>query len=688
MRHFREYNFLLIAVVLAMALRFLYFQELTSEPANTYPIQDAEYHDYWAHGMATGQWAPPTGYHDPEIQQHPYFRPPGYAFFLAGIYRLTGGSVYAAVVLQMILGLMNIGLVYMIARNTAGRGAACTAAFIMAVYWPLIFFEALLLDTILHLTLMLSALLVLGKCTLLRVRHPCMNTLAGGLLLGCAAVVRPTTLLFIPIATIWMGWWLYHDRRSRIFRQLLILLLGCILAIMPVTLRNVIKTGQPVLISANGGLMLYMGNNVEATGLTGTGGLNAIQTGKYRSCFDYPAFVDYLGQQQGDELNYAQASRLLIGKALASIKHHPRMFLKSLWNKALLFWGPLEIGHNNEMHFGRIYSRVLGCLPGSFSLLLAFAIAGVLPALPVFRKDNVLSGTQGPELLISGAWTVWLLLYAAIVFLSVWPFVFSSQYRVPMIPVLAVFCGAAMWRIIYGILNQHSQTAVATAAAGLLLFALLRINHTGYTPSPAPYFYQRAAVYERLGQPQKAMAAYRQVLEHNPKHAWAHGALGTLLARSGHLPRAIDHMQQAVLVEPDYPRVRVNLAYALYLAGDTVSALQHLQYILQDNPNDHEALNTAAWILATHPDPEQRKGAQALQYALRLNKLTQYGNIQYLDTLAAAYAANDAFEKACEIAEKAADQARRIQKTAMARGLQERAEKYRKRQPHISRPAP
>jgi tetratricopeptide (TPR) repeat protein len=64
-------------------------------------------------------------------------------------------------------------------------------------------------------------------------------------------------------------------------------------------------------------------------------------------------------------------------------------------------------------------------------------------------------------------------------------------------------------------------------------------------------------------------------------------------------------------------------------------------------------LNDLAWILATHPDPEVRDGAEALEPAQRAADLTRRRDPQVLDTLAAAYAAAGRYGEAIANAQKA-----------------------------------
>jgi hypothetical protein len=89
---FRAHHGLWLILALAAVVRLLYFLDIRPQPDFRHPGLDAGYHDYWARGLAFNQWTPPHGQPDPLIRTQPYFRPPGYPYFLAGVYRITGGG--------------------------------------------------------------------------------------------------------------------------------------------------------------------------------------------------------------------------------------------------------------------------------------------------------------------------------------------------------------------------------------------------------------------------------------------------------------------------------------------------------------------------------------------------------------------------------------------------------------------
>src|SRR5439155_1574708 len=91
---------------------------------------------------------------------------------------------------------------------------------------------------------------------------------------------------------------------------------------------------------------------------------------------------------------------------------------------------------------------------------------------------------------------------------------------------------------------------------------------------------------------------------------------------------------------------------------------------LQQRPIYLAGVNAFAWLLATSPDERVRKPHGAEELARRCCEATRYANPRFLDTLAAAYANQNEFDRAAETASKAVDHAVRLGQATFARCLQ------------------
>ena len=194
----------LLAAILGVGflLRLTYLLEVARAPDFDAPQFEAQYHDYWARALVTGDWTAPAGVTDPEIPRRPYFRPPGYPFFLALIYRFTGAGYFWPRVLQMTMGLLSCLLLYRFARYGFGRAAALFSAALASVYWIFIFFEAEFMAVSLLVFLLLASLTLVARW---RKGFTVARALGAGLLIGLATLVRPNAVVLLPALVLWIG---------------------------------------------------------------------------------------------------------------------------------------------------------------------------------------------------------------------------------------------------------------------------------------------------------------------------------------------------------------------------------------------------------------------------------------------------------------------------------------------------
>jgi len=153
----------------------------------------------------------------------------------------------------------------------------------------------------------------------------------------------------------------------------------------------------------------------------------------------------------------------------------------------------------------------------------------------------------------------------------------------------------------------------------------------------------------------EATLYFLQALRLNPNFQEAHNNLGIMLAKRGDLDGAIGHFVRAIELKPTNDRAHHNLAETLFSKGDTAGAIKHYRESLRLKPESPYTLNDLSWILATDKKLEFREGTEAVRLAKRACELTNYGNPEMLDTLAAAYAESSNFTEAVKIAQKAID---------------------------------
>ena len=119
------------------------------------------------------------------------------------------------------------------------------------------------------------------------------------------------------------------------------------------------------------------------------------------------------------------------------------------------------------------------------------------------------------------------------------------------------------------------------------------------------------------GKTTEAVQHDEQALLLNPDNIEAQNNLGNALAGQGKLPEAIQHYEQALQLEPDSADTHYNLAIALASQGKLAEAIQHYQRALQLKPDDPEGLNRLGITLAMQGKLDE--AIQCYQHALKLD---------------------------------------------------------------------
>ncbi len=549
----RSLSILFIILSFGFILRLVYLAEIKRAPDFALPLVDAGYHDYWARSAASRQWRPPRFEPDPQISTTPYFRPPGYPFFLAAVYAALGDDYTTPRMAQFLLGLVGVVIIYLLGRRIFGESTGLVAAALAAVEWIFIYFEGELLEPSLSVVLILALVLALLRY---RDRAVAGRALAAGLALGALSLVRPNALLLSAVTALWFR---RRRGRARWVRDTAVMAAGVGLFILPVAIRNYRVSGDFVPISSNGGINLLIGNGERADGeVRGTlPGIGSLDTS-----FDWPDIVLRLEQLEGRRMSHADASDFLARRALMAIRNDPARIAGLLLRKTALYWGPDEVADNRVIALDRSHSRVLRRMPLTFPVALALGLLGFVVSLGGRRPGrSALAAAVDIEkrrdavLLIASVVLVW--------FLSHLPFAITSRYRVPVIPFLLVFAAAFLvWLVAQLRARRFVRFAAAVGAAALLL-AMTRMDVTGYEPSGARWHYQRAIALQRGGNMNAAVREMRAALEMNPRYVAVYIDLGAALARQGKIPEALPCFQKALELNPDNEPARENLAIAM-----------------------------------------------------------------------------------------------------------------------------
>lgn len=578
-------------LLLGGALRISYLREIVDSPDFSLPQIDPCYHDYWARGIATGDWTLPknlSDWTDPQIRANPYLRPPGYPVFLAGVYYLFNGSYLAARIVQMALGLASCILAWFLGRRIFGAVTGLIFAFLMSFYWTFIYFEGELLEPVLLVALGLSLLYVLSFWA---DRFTFGRGLAAGIVLGLFALVRTNILLFVPVVLAW-SWWVARRREDgrRAMPVGLGFAAGIVLMIAPVTIRNWVVAKDFVLVTSNVGISLYTGNHEGANGrYTIIPDLKELGAGDDWTCFDYPKMVQGVERKIGHKAKHSDVSSYFVGRAMEFIRAHPARALKLVAIKAALFWGPEEVGSNKVVDLEKAHSATLRHLPG-FPLALSLAVFGLIQFIRTRRREErATSDGRRPS---EAAWLA--ILFVLIYFASYLPFFVVGRYRTPVIPFLLLFGAYGLSRAGRMLVSARYLPALGWLAILAVLYGAASIHIVLYEPNRVQWHLLRASCYRLAEKPDLVIQECRKAIAADPVSEEAHRRLADMLYGRADYAGAADHYAKAVELRPDYMQARYNLASALLALHRYDEAIAHLRWTVEH----HEGLPNAHYLLA------------------------------------------------------------------------------------------
>ncbi len=186
----------------------------------------------------------------------------------------------------------------------------------------------------------------------------------------------------------------------------------------------------------------------------------------------------------------------------------------------------------------------------------------------------------------------------------------------------------------------------------------------------------------QTGNGEQALVHYQRALELDPGLADVHNNVGTIHAGAKAWDSAIRHFSQATALSPGFAIAHVNLARALQATGQGKAAVARFETAIQLEPNWILPVRELCWLLAAHPEPAVRDSNMALQLAERLLGSPAKTEPAVLDTVAAAFANAEDFERAIRTAQTALEQARTRNDTTLAEQITTRLTGYRSGQPH------
>lgn len=543
----KQHTGLIVIFCLALILRVIYLLLYSDLAVWDQLTVDNNYHHHWAVSISQGNVPGDTT----------YFRAPFYVFCLAGLYSLLGTSLWVARIFGLVIGLASILMTYLIAVRVFDRRVGLLAALIHTLYPICIYFEMeLLLDPLFTLLIQLTVhrFLVWWDS-----RSP-RDILLTGLLLGLAAITRPTALIVAPLLIIAI--FAFLPRRLAAIRQSAALLLGMLLLIAPITIRNIVVAGDPVLIASQGGINLYIGNNDAADGVSAN--LPEPMGHNWR----ISQITHIAESDEGRRLRPGEVSSYWTGRAVDWILHNPGSFLYSYARKIHHQFADREISNNRQISIFAERIPILRYNPLSFGILFALAATGLIFCYGRQKRAAFLTSV--------------ILSYCVVSAL----FFFSSRFRLPLMPLYFVLAAATLsWltsRFFQGIRQALRAVAVAILF-GLISYFPLEPLSSGFASqfkiSEGLHWFAHAE-YGR------ALEAFREAREIEPDFPETNLVLGSTFLRLGQMDSAAYYLEREKSLHPGRTKASTNLASIHLLRGRPDSALAEISNALQAAPYD------------------------------------------------------------------------------------------------------
>jgi hypothetical protein len=384
-------------LALAFVLRLIWMQLVP-----VLPISDSNMYHEFAKSISSGQ-----GYSYPNGALTAYW-PVGTSAIYGALYHLFGVDFKVIATFNIFVGLATTWLIIGVALAWFKNSRiALIAGFLYAIWPSQIQFTTILASELLFNLFSLAGLYFWTK-------NISFHIIVATACFVAAAFIRPIALL-LPFILLSINFLQHWKPQQTIIRTMTVMLVMAVL-ISPWAYRNYLIFDTPVLISTNGGPVLWMGNNPESIG-------------------EYMPLPTYLNfESEVDRAKYFKQ------KAVEHIVNEPTLFLKRMGKRFIDYYRSENIGvvWNNEgiKHAGlESYVLPLKLISSGFwvsvVLLSAYALTLLVKQMGAFTT------------LLSSPIPILLLYYTSLhmVIAS------GDRYHFPIIPLLAVLAAYSLQSI-------------------------------------------------------------------------------------------------------------------------------------------------------------------------------------------------------------------------------------------------
>ena len=520
-----------VLAIVAVVVRAIYFVEHSSSPFFHGLVLDEANYDALGWSMASGE-----GLWEGVLTFNP-LQP----LILAAIYSIGGHDLAWPRMVQLIADLAMVGGVSVVTGRLVSWRAGLISGFMAALYGPAIFYAGELLAECWSLSfLALSLAAMTGRSWRWR--------LLAGLLMGVAVLGRPNLVLFYPVLGLW---WFWSERGAGLIR-IAPLIIGMLLAISPITTRN-IAAGDAVMMTAHGGINLFIGNNKDASGW-----------------FKIPRGTGLAGSQQDlitsaqreaekdleRELRPSEVSDYWRDEAVSDFTKDPVAATTGLLRKTAYFFNAYEKPMVANYHYAQQNSAVLTW--GSIGLAPVMILGGIGMVLGWSRRRKL-----APLYILVVTYTAGVVLFFV-----------SMRYRLPVVAGLLPFAGLAVERGVVWLRSGRKGLPVVLVGvvlwSGVVLWPSVRQAELPRDMAHTHYYLGTVALDNEAHE--QATAHFEDALSLVDDNVRYRHQYGIALYRSGRIDDAITQLEQVTTQEPIFLQPYVSLGIAYRKKGDFAEA--------------------------------------------------------------------------------------------------------------------
>ncbi|MBN2572650.1 MAG: glycosyltransferase family 39 protein [Ignavibacteriales bacterium] len=571
-----------IILFVGLVLRLIYVLEINNTPFANNLFSDAKIYNEWAKSIvSTNDW----------VGKDVFFMAPIYPYFLAIIYKVFGQSILFIQLLQVIISTFSILLIYICAKKLFLEKVALISAAISSVYSVFVFYSGAILSETLQLFFFCLFIYYIIKSS---ESNKLKHWFIAGIFAGISILFRGNFLfisflivLYIIFSENVKG---FLNKIKSTYKRILIFTAGILLIIFPVTLRNYLVGDEFVLLTSNGGINFYLGNNPNSQGV-------------FITPQEFDFHNDLAGQKYaqkilGRNLTASETSSFWFNKGIEFITNNPGNAATLYLKKIFLFFGPNENPQSfvmNKDFFADNYSTILRFLIVDFNLISFLALFGLF-----------LSWSRRKELK-----------YFYLIFfgyaLSTIIFFVNGRFRLALIPLFIIFSSFAIYEISNLIKNKSYKkfiTPISLTSVFALIYylfiplpkftdydAYLQLGNIAYNEGKideAILNYEKSLslqenylTYVNLGNSygvlndfKNADYYYRKAIKLNPENPLGYFNWGSLYFLANKLKEAEVIYLKTLQVDPYFEQAIVNLANIYFITEQYEKAIGYYEFYL------------------------------------------------------------------------------------------------------------